>query len=502
MVCVDANGVVDPLEPELWQLIKQAIPALQVIVADRVANGTFLLTQQVPQLAHFDSGWPRVERPFGGTDGAFRYSDLFTPDGRQNTTAYTDVPELAAVMDFLLDRSDLADRLRVIPDNDSYPKRAQELMLQLAAARFPLSILDRVYALGAPQDPDLLRRSYLELEHGMFGATWTADIIAPLIMTDLEIEASLDLGGGVSIERLGEDLICAGARDEHMLEAVTTMASNAATHAVVVANVELAGPSSPAPEWGSGPNPGVDLTRVDTAVEALRVVANVPTGYAHIYLRPHGWATSWLHDLPPAVAVGTYRRYPSFFDNFGWLRPRRRVSAETLAALPQIHAAMATADPAVRLAVRRLSMASLRENEDNELLDACIGIEALLSDDASEITHKIATRGAAALAAFRDPPLRPEIVFDAFKKVYTRRSALVHGTGSNKHLTFQPPGGKQMSTVRLAALLLRTLLLSKLASETSWTIKSLDAMMLAAYMPAEPEPDAESEAEPVAPVSE
>ena len=49
------------------------------------------------------------------------------------------------------------------------------------------------------------------------------------------------------------------------------------------------------------------------------------------------------------------------------------------------------------LALRRLSLAGLRDNSDDMMVDACIGIEALLSEDGADLTYKIAVRGAAVI---------------------------------------------------------------------------------------------------------
>ena len=45
------------------------------------------------------------------------------------------------------------------------------------------------------------------------------------------------------------------------------------------------------------------------------------------------------------------------------------------------------------LALRRLSLAGLRDNSDDMMVDACIGIEALLSEDSTDLTYKIASTG-------------------------------------------------------------------------------------------------------------
>ena len=140
------------------------------------------------------------------------------------------------------------------------------------------------------------------------------------------------------------------------------------------------------------------------------------------------------------------------------------------------------ADKSTRLALRRLSLADLRDDGDDKLVDACIGIEALLSDDSIEIAHKIATRGAAVLATRVAEPVDARYTFRMFKAVYERRSFLVHGSTPGKKrkgpkIIFELNGAK-MPTSMLATILLQKLLLSRLTSDPAWTIKDLDDELL------------------------
>jgi hypothetical protein len=73
---------------------------------------------------------------------------------------------------------------------------------------------------------------------------------------------------------------------------------------------------------------------------------------------------------PIAVA-----RPPRLAASCGWLKPGRKVRREELAKLPDVVAAMATASEKSRLAARRLSMAELRDDPDDQLVDASIGLE-------------------------------------------------------------------------------------------------------------------------------
>jgi hypothetical protein len=111
-------------------------------------------------------------------------------------------------------------------------------------------------------------------------------------------------------------------------------------------------------------------------------------------------------------------------------------------------------------------------------VDACIGIEALLSDDSIEIAHKIATRGAAVLATRVAEPIDAQNTFRMLKTVYERRNFLVHGATGKKTKAIFELNGAKMPTSTLATILLQKLLLSRLTSDPAWTIKDLDDELL------------------------
>jgi hypothetical protein len=405
--------------------------------------------------------------------------------GELTPFSYSDVPELADVIDYVTSRTDLVERLDLVPESAQVPDEPKMWLVKLQAADLVLSVVDRARALGRPDDPETLLTAYLERERGILAPELDADLVAPLVLTSLELDEPLELGDGVRLEKLDEPTQLARARDHYSIEAVPPVVSGAATHAVVITGVKIDNSSWASRMW-RGRQPAIPFGKLDLVIECLRVVTRTSTGYAQVFLRPIGWADRWKHALPPVVDVGVFRRYPAFFDNYGWLKKRPLVGADQLAALPEVFksaskvsSSASKADKATRLALRRLSLADLRDDADDKLVDACIGIEALLSDDNIEVTHKIATRGAAALATRVAVPVDAQRAFSMFKAVYGRRSDIVHGTGKETKAVFDLNGGKIRTSV-LASILLRELLLSRLTRDPSWSIKDLDDELMLA----------------------
>jgi hypothetical protein len=135
-------------------------------------------------------------------------------------------------------------------------------------------------------------------------------------------------------------------------------------------------------------------------------------------------------------------------------------------------------------------MAEVRDDADDQLVDACIGLEALLGQENAELSYRVSIRAAALLCSRKKQPLNPTVVFDLTRKVYNRRSELVHGSVSSKHQSFTFPNGTTLATNGLAVFLLRQVLLERLLRNDNWTVDDLDSVLLQRLgpLPASDEP--------------
>jgi hypothetical protein len=126
----------------------------------------------------------------------------------------------------------------------------------------------------------------------------------------------------------------------------------------------------------------------------------------------------------------------------------------------------------VQIAARRCFRSTFRADIEDEILDATIGIEALLSHGRDELTHRMSQRAAAALAG----KFRSDAIYEILKQVYTQRSQIVHGsTPKNSKVRF---GDSEYWTNHMGVFLLRELLRSHLLADEPWTPTSLDALII------------------------
>jgi hypothetical protein len=217
---------------------------------------------------------------------------------------------------------------------------------------------------------------------------------------------------------------------------------------------------------------------------ALRVLTWVKVGYAQILLRPIGWADRWEHNLPPLISYGVYRQYPDSFNDFGWLEAQE-IEEKDLNQLPMVFSTLQGAPAPIALAARRLSQTHLRSSQDDITIDSCIGMEALLSKDTAELSHRLSLRAATLLATRTKEPWNAQTVYDVVRNIYKHRSAIVHGTNkiaqSRSHV-----GDQEFETSVLASMVLREVLLTMIERPEAATPEALDEALLSALEPPRP----------------
>lgn len=113
-------------------------------------------------------------------------------------------------------------------------------------------------------------------------------------------------------------------------------------------------------------------------------------------------------------------------------------------------------DKRISLALSRLNSCLLRESKYDQILDACIGLEALFGDsEKQEMTHKLALRIAAITHLFERGEYLKKDVFKAVKAVYSYRSRVAHGGSSDLKEQFVTIAGFEIPIIEFAIDILR-----------------------------------------------
>lgn len=463
----------DPLDQDVWSRACLAIQDAARAADAYLSTNRWVPRQKRTRVSTFKSGWPDFSTPlFPADDDPVDYPSLFAEEvGELKPLAFRDAPALAEFIEYIEQRGDIGSRFRLALAEPDLATR----LLRMEAAHLPLSILGRSRALGDESESSL-RRLYRERETEWLCDPLPVEYWVPLVMTNIQLHGSLQIDNVARIEELTPEMQEARAPREYSGGAVPGPVAGAATHALVVGPYEIANPG-PVPRLFLYREEAVPFDAIDHYFEALRVASRARTGYAQVLRRPLGWADNWQAGLPPMTQVAMVRRYPELFDDAGWLNTTTPVSESELADLSQISKALTRASPRTRLAVRRLSLTDLRTREDDRTVDACIGIEALVGEGRDELTHRMSLRAATALSARAGTPLDAAEVYQLMKDIYKHRSALVHGSDSEKGRIIEFRG-IELPTADLAEELLRILIQEFLLRPEPWTTTSLDAYLL------------------------
>ncbi|WP_272027919.1 HEPN domain-containing protein [Kocuria rosea] len=469
----------EPIRPELWELVKSTLAPAREAGRAYIDSGRYVPKVELLKYKENDQGWPQVvkSRILSNNDGPPDWTRLFSQKaGALSYVLIDTVPELARAIQQVVELCKVDQTLGVglsflWQELDDKPER-QNLYVEIGFRQIVENILARAEALDIEDEDDLLDL-YLQIERGRFSSTLSGDVIVPLVLTDLEVTESVQLVDDLWLEQLDEPMQRARAMDWQFPDQVSPWVAAAATHAIVKRNATFENTAWPPNLRNGERRPPVPLDDFDRFVECLQIVTGIKSGYAQILVRPRGWVEDgWQHDLPPLWQAQTLRAYPEDMNKHGWLRRKKPISSaevgEAVTMLPRLQQSPKN----VRLAARRCRRTAFRHDLEDEIIDATIGIEALLGKDRDELTHRMSQRAAVALTG----EYPPNAVYTLLKQVYGQRSMIVHGkTPKNPTVKL---GDHTFQANHMAILLLRLLLRNYLLSEEPWTPDSLDELIL------------------------
>lgn len=402
-----------------------------------------------PQISMRDNGMPSItDKPLFGGNGPLEYSSVLEPPWNDDAARLRGkFPE---------DRFSAVTELKRLVSGDpsisfSYMEKPHEDLLRILV-EIGLEQAANTHFLKFGEGPSDEKSRSVVLRPLLVGLTaerLATPVVIPIALTRFSFERA----------RLAEDAILIRmsdglqrARWEGKVHAANghDAVLAAATHALVLTGWSV--PNSPKltlAEHLSLPAPEV-TAEVESFFAALRLELGIDTGYAQEIRLSKGWRSHDRHGDPEVHAVGA-RRYPSRFDDFGWMRGDLplidRADIEAVAKTWQTLRSIN--DHRLVLAMRRLNAAMTRDDPADTILDATIALEVLLGDgDGQSIAWKLRMR-AAALVGIDADRLKMEDIRTAIKKTYDARSAIVHG---KRGRSAQDDGGHSAAQVAVNAL--------------------------------------------------
>lgn len=251
-------------------------------------------------------------------------------------------------------------------------------------------------------------------------------IVVPILHVVFDIEEYI-IDERISIKRIENSIQLARNKRKSYTSSAHEVVIGAATHAFFIKNWTV--PNETRRERDETLNEINAYKEAKSIIEnlfaALRLALNAETGYCQILSIPVNWEYCGKSDLPE-IFVASEKNYPEKFEDFGWNSPLQMIFADDLENYREIYNNLRNVQ--FSLALRRLNSASVRKNEEDSILDITIALESLLTNDStSEITYRLAVRAAQLCKLSKFKNYDPMQVFDLCKKIYSYRSAVVHG---------------------------------------------------------------------------
>ena len=476
--------LIEPRDQEWLQRVEAAVMQGRPLVVAAKQAGRYIPSYwNWPELSWFKSGFPSVF--LKKLDGPMDYAEAFSSKEGEVAGAviYRDLESFQDLIAY--GRTNERIRSHLLRPGVDYDAPILSNLLEFGIVDFATRIIDRslhVHGLDVEIEASDIRQFYLELEAPYYEDELGIEILVPIALTRFESDGRVKLAENVSLERLDDQSHQARFPRASAWSPASDNVIAAATHALVLSQYVM--PSESIWDRHRSKLGFYPVEVVDRFFAALRLVTGIDTGYAQIVLRPVGWAEDYMATLPPLIPGPSVHSYPDDFEQFGWLvEDREVVTVDQLSEVASTFQELQAAPDPMSLATRRLNSAALRSDEVDSIIDLCIGLEALLTDEThTEMTHKLALR-VAALSKLLESRYAPDDVFRAVKRIYNYRSKLVHGkadAADHRTISFLEPPRNQAPEV--AAYLLGRVITTLLRSPQYLSPEKIDIDLITGEM--------------------
>lgn len=414
-----------------------------------VATGKKPERSRRAQLSKRENGMPSIsDAPLFERNGPLKYSSVLEPpfgdEVRRAKGKYpeSEFPAMAELVDFVTRDSEVSAAYMEKPLSEMLT-----IMVQLGVESAADLHFLRFGEVGSSQRT---RQSVLRgVLTGLMAERLDTPVVVPIALVRFDFDR-VRLSDGAILVRMSDGLQRARWSGKAWGASGHESVLSAATHALILTG--WGRPNSPKfqlYEALSRPSSAISA-EVELFFAALRLELGIETGYAQELRLAKGWCTQ-AHLGDPEVFAVAARRYPAWFDDFGWNTadlplvdgPAIARVAATWGALKNFN------DPRMALALRRLNAAMTREEPADVILDATIAMEVLLGDgDGQSISWKLRMRGAA-LVGMEQDRASMSAMFATIKQVYEARSSIVHGgKKSSKGLDERDAADKAIGALR------------------------------------------------------
>ncbi len=301
------------------------------------------------------------------------------------------------------------------------------------------------------------------------------DICVPIPYITANIDR-MQIAPKIHIERMSPEFDEARANLTTPVDTVSEDVVSAATHCIVFSDQRFSPTYRVDLDWDLFYKQRELLRRLEEFFALLRLVTGFDTGYAQILCRPNGWAHHFKAGLIPLIGVTRFGYAPWLTSRDYRLRETpQTLTADQFVEIGKLYSGLYKQRSSVKIALKRFSQCFMRSDFEDILLDAVIGLEALLGDGSAEMTYKLSMR-LATIVKRAFPTSDANETFKNGKAIYKARSAVVHGNKPDTAGILLPDGKTQ--NVFLAAREYLRIVLRYVLAAKNLDIEKIDSLVL------------------------
>jgi hypothetical protein len=460
---------------------KEGLDSVSQLIQDKKHIGTYY---DWPKMSFRENGLPSFSKEFF-TNGPIEYTrafnSYFTEKKVDRLESFLNLWEFVREQEYIKKRL-LHPNMLIERNNDQKFNDHTIDIFKFLVFRIPEALIDRYIHIRGNTffEKNVFDSIYNEYITGIFEERLPLDICIPILFIKFYFN-DLKLGPAIRIKKMDESFHLARAQIKAYNPDVNESVLSSATHMLVLENLFV----TISNRWEINDilsnASAYPIKQINNFFASLRIVTGLETGYAQLLVSPKNWAISYKAYLPPLYGT-SIRAYPNRFENFYWNKKDvPELSPNDCEKVKSIHSKLAECDEnTIHIAIKRLNQCFLRDDEEDSIIDATIGLEALLSDDSrQEMTHKLATR-VGALSNIPEAQLKkPYDAYQEIKNIYKYRSAIVHGsTKTEKIKEIKLDDIRRIPTSDLAVEYLRKILKILILNPIYRNPKEIDKKLL------------------------
>lgn len=462
-----------------YNLLKDFFFEVYPIAKSAINNERYYISQynEYPKLNFEDNGMPYIglygERP-KDINSVFRsysgdpYVDLDKYDSYNKCFKY-------------INENDYFSKIIIF-----YKRKSPHTNPDLYIRSFLIDILERYYLLDTIDscNEELLEEIYRPIEYPAFNSRLYIDISIPILCTAFDCD-NYEINEDCHLSRISDDVH--KSRIFTNSDTISDRLISAATHEFKLLRWYIDSSTGIDFIWRVNNENFFPVNIFDNFMIALKIGADINSGYAQILMYPHDWAFFYKLDLPQVHGVAI-KKFPRSFENYRISDEVPILSQTDIERVCNIFNQIQNNDHSkIEIACKRLKYSFMREDNEDSILDSIIGLEVLLSDnERGEITHKLAMRLSKLISMFNED-VNPLEILKSIKDIYSYRSKIVHGSQSKsssdpKSLSQKKQAEKEKSLnyKNKANFYLRTAIELLLLHPEFLDVKNIDQKMLVA----------------------